>query len=130
MGICSDIPCCCDDCVSISETINQTFAATLPDCYKEGSLNAALGVVSDPPKPVFNGFLSNGTRILTAAERADNKTLEINDMQTERKRLFIDVPLMLSKISGIPSMLSTVAVVTIFILIAINKPLMCVIFLS
>jgi hypothetical protein len=142
MGICADIPCCCNDCIWFSSSINETYAAKYPECYMQGSIDAQFnnttpasgnGTRSDGTLQtagtgmganVFNGTRSDGTVQKTGAQLTIEKTDQINELQAEKKRLFIDIPLMLSKVSGVPSMLSTFAVLTIFTLILIKQPVM------
>jgi hypothetical protein len=122
MGICADIPCCCNDCIWFSSDINHTFAATRPECYQRGSIET--NITGPTNGTGFNGTASNGTRVETAAERIARMAEELNQLQATKRRLYIDVPLMLSKVSGIPSMISTFAVVTVFMFMLIKQPVM------
>ena len=81
---------------------------------------------SNSSGPVYNGTRSNGTVDKTAAQLATEKMEELRKLEAEKKRLYIEVPLMLSKISGVPSMLSTFAMLTVFTLILIKQPVILV----
>jgi hypothetical protein len=121
--ICGKYPDCCDGFeILYDEYINQTYAATHWYCYPEGyppgwsnsSNNTNLSgiqITAPPQVPSWD-----------PKKEADR----LKDIIAEQKRLYVDIPIMLSQISGAFSIFTCTAVIAIFIAILIYQPIMYV----
>jgi len=121
--ICPKYPDCCDGFTLLyDEYINQTYAATHWYCYPEGhppgwsnsSNNTNLsGIVFNRPPNNNDYGIQQGIK-------------DWEDEIARKKRLYVDIPIMLSQISGAFSIFTCTAVIAIFIAILIYQPIMYV----
>lgn len=119
-SICSEHADCCDGLNFIlDEYINQTYALTHWYCYRDGrppnwtNETNISGVVFEAP-------IDTGVNI-TALEEDYNNYLKY---LAEQKRLYVEIPIMLSQISGALSIFCCTLVIGIFIGILIYQPVM------
>jgi hypothetical protein len=125
-GICEDYPDCCggeENWWFADETINQTYAATHWYCYPDGH----------PPGWSNSSNFTNMSGISTTRDKfnisfddLDKNKARYDAELAEKKRLFVDIPIMLSQISGAFSIFTCTAVIAIFIAILVYQPIMYV----
>jgi hypothetical protein len=124
-GICSRYPQCCGGLTwLLDEYINQTFAATNWYCYPDGhppnwtnTSNITTDGVVLNAIPWENDGLGGQLDPIKAWE-------DYEKYLAEKKRLYVDIPIMLSQISGAISIFTCTVVIGIFIAILIYQPIM------
>jgi hypothetical protein len=122
--ICPKYPDCCDGFELLyDEYVNQTYAATHWYCYLEGH----------PPGWTADSWNSSNYTNLSGivfTRPPNNNDYGVNpdweDEIARKKRLYVDIPIMLSQISGAFSIFTCTAVIAIFIAILIYQPIMYV----
>ena len=111
---------CCGQSFYLDKYVNQTYACTHHYCYPNNiqplnhNCSANLtGIIYDAP--INKGYNETSFKIMEEEQRR---------RLAEQKRLYVEIPIMLSQITGVLSIFCSTIVCCIFIAILINQPLM------
>ena len=114
--ICSSHPDCCDgNAIYLDKYVNQTYACTHHYCYPNATQPLNHNCSSN-----LTGIIYNAPIDYTQRRRHEEELRRI----AEQKRLYVEIPLMLSQITGILSIFCSTIVCWIFIGILLYQPMM------